>query len=630
MRFFDAQRCALFVSAVAAITLAAWWPPLLRAQTTWELVWQDEFDGAAVDQTKWSFQIGDGCPNCTWGNGELQWYREENATVENGLLIITAKEESFGGLDYTSARMRTINKGDWLYGRFEIRAKLPIGQGLWPAIWMLPTTETYGMWAASGEIDIMEMRGRVPNEVLGTIYYGRPFPEQVGTSASYVLPTGDFSSEFHVFELQWDPWEIRWYVDGQLFRAESSWFSANARYPAPFDQKFHLLLNVAVGGNFDGPPDATTQFPQSMEVDYVRVYEARNANPTANITEPVPGQTFSPGDPVTISATAVDADGTVERVDFYQDDGLLGTRRQPPYTVDISDLAPGCFTVRAVAVDNVGRRGSSDVDVKVGESCPEQAPYLMSAARIPGVVEAEYYDLGGEDIAYNDTDPGNSGRFGIRPSDNVDIAPAGSAPGSDMGYAVVRTNRTEWLEYTVEVEEAGVYDAIARVGSSAPSASFQLEFDGIDKTGRVTVPPTGSETEWSNLFIPGLQLESGIQTMRLVLNSAGLGITRIIFQKSGSTAIESEKPNDGLELYPSYPNPTRSSTTIRYRLPQSTQMRLTLYDLLGREVAVLASGVKGPGTHQANVNTTAVPAGVYVYRLHTPLGEISRLLTVSD
>ena len=191
----------------------------------WELVWADEFDGAEVDQTRWSFQIGDGCDInlCGWGNNELEWYLAENATVADGFLTITAKEEQVGGKNYTSTRMRTINKGDWTYGRFEARAKLPVGKGFWPAIWMLPTTETYGGWAASGEIDIMEYVGDKPTEVLGTLHYGASWPNNQFSSTTFTLQEGAFNDDFHVFVLEWKPGEIRWYVDEVRYATQNNW-----------------------------------------------------------------------------------------------------------------------------------------------------------------------------------------------------------------------------------------------------------------------------------------------------------------------------------------------------------------------------------------------------------------------
>ncbi len=240
----------------------------------WQLVWNDEFDGNRLDLTKWEHEVN----AQGGGNNELQYYtaRQENSCIEDGALVIKAIKEVYTGpegtRDYTSARIRTKNKGDWKYGRFEIKAKLPFGKGLWPALWMLPTDWVYGGWAASGEIDIMELLGHEPNRVYGTLHYGGEYPNNVHTGTSFKLPSGNFSENFHLFTLEWDTTEFRWYVDGSLYSTQNQWYSSNAPSPAPFDQKFHLLFNVAVGGNWPGNPDQTTTFPQMMYVDYVRVY----------------------------------------------------------------------------------------------------------------------------------------------------------------------------------------------------------------------------------------------------------------------------------------------------------------------------------------------------------------------
>lgn len=255
---------------------------LTASASAQQLVWSDEFDGTSLDLSKWEHQIGTGCPSlCGWGNNELQYYRSQNVTVSGGLLRITARQQSFGGSSYTSGRIRT--RGDlgnhWTYGRFEVRARLPQGQGLWPAIWMLPTDYVYGGWAASGEIDIMELVGHEPNRVHGTLHYGNPWPGNVFSGSSTTLPSGTFADSFHVFAIEWEPTEIRWYLDGVQYAAQSSWWSGAGAYPAPFDQNFHLLLNVAVGGNWPGNPNGSTQFPQTMEVDYVRVYQGTGGGP---------------------------------------------------------------------------------------------------------------------------------------------------------------------------------------------------------------------------------------------------------------------------------------------------------------------------------------------------------------
>lgn len=260
------------------------------------IIWQDEFDGESLDLSKWSYQIGDGCdisPDlCGWGNNELQWYRQENVEVSEGTLKITARRENSNGRNYTSARIRTIDKGDWTYGRFEARIKLPAGRGLWPAFWMLPTDEVYGGWPQSGEIDIMELIGSEPATIHGTIHFGPLWPNNRQSGESYELHTGRFSDDFHEFAVEWEPNEIRWYVDGYLYARKTNSDVAPSRWP--FDQDFHFLLNVAVGGNWPGSPDGTTRFPQTMEVDYVRVYDAnrptvRGARRVSNQAE---GETY--------------------------------------------------------------------------------------------------------------------------------------------------------------------------------------------------------------------------------------------------------------------------------------------------------------------------------------------------
>ena len=230
-----------------------------------ELVWSDEFDGTEVDTTKWSFQRGDGTEVFLppgWGNNEQQWYTDQNATVADGFLTITAREETVEpGYPYTSARLRTFRKGDWKYGRIEMRAKQPLGKGLWSAFWMLPTDREYGGWAASGEIDIVEYLGAEPHEVFGTIHYGGEWPGNTFSGTPYQLPSGSFHEEFHEFAIEWEEGEIRWYVDDVHYGTKTDWNSTAAPFPAPFDVDFHLLLNLAVGGNLPGSPDADTEFP---------------------------------------------------------------------------------------------------------------------------------------------------------------------------------------------------------------------------------------------------------------------------------------------------------------------------------------------------------------------------------
>ena len=241
----------------------------------WNLVWSDEFEADQLETDKWSFQFGTGSQFglVGWGNNELQYYtdREENVFLEDGLLHITALEESFEGRNYTSARIRTINKGDWKFGKIEIMAKLPEGQGMWPAIWMLPTEEVFGGWPKSGEIDITELVGHQPSTVHGTVHFGQDWPENRSRTSTYSLDSGKFSENFHLFSIEWEEDEIRWYVDGEQYHTIQPEDLEPENYP--FNEQFHLILNLAVGGNWPGNPDSSTVFPQSMLVDYVRVFE---------------------------------------------------------------------------------------------------------------------------------------------------------------------------------------------------------------------------------------------------------------------------------------------------------------------------------------------------------------------
>jgi beta-glucanase (GH16 family) len=229
----------------------------------WTLVWSDEFKESTVNTTRWNFETGGG----GWGNNELEYYtgRTDNAYQDQGCLVIKAQQEIYQNRGYTSARMTTAHLGDWLYGRVDVRAKLPTGKGLWPAIWMMPTDSYYGSWPASGEMDIMELLGDNPSKVYGTIHWAAS-GQHVSTGGSYTLPAGaSFANGFHLFTYEWSADSVKWLVDGHQY------FSVHNG--SPFDKRFFLILNVAVGGNWPGNPDASTVFPQTMQVDYVRVYK---------------------------------------------------------------------------------------------------------------------------------------------------------------------------------------------------------------------------------------------------------------------------------------------------------------------------------------------------------------------
>ncbi len=257
----------------------------------YHLLWSDDFNGKTLDRTKWNYELHE--PG--WVNNELQRYTNSssNTYVKDGNLVIQpvkTVDQKTGEVTYTSGRVNTQNKVDFKYGKVEVRAKLPKGQGIWPAIWMMPTDDSlYGGWPKCGEIDIMELLGNNPSKVYQTLHYAKSSTD-IQSQGTKTLTKGDFSSAYHIFSVEWNPDSISFFVDGELTKSINKWYTGTdgigvITYPAPFDQNFYVILNVAVGGNWPGNPDKTTDFSKaSMLVDYVKVYQKATYN--ENVTMP--------------------------------------------------------------------------------------------------------------------------------------------------------------------------------------------------------------------------------------------------------------------------------------------------------------------------------------------------------
>lgn len=289
MKVRSINRHVMKTAFVSTLPNIKWWAvsavlaPMLSfnvaAQTNppplqWNIVWSDEFNGTSIDRTKWTFDLGDNCPqNCNWGNQELEYYTStsQNAYVSNGVLHIVALTNSIAGYSFTSARMKTQGLYSTpVYGRFEWRAKLPAGVGMWPALWLLGTNITSVGWPVCGEIDVVENSGATPTWVQGSLHWG-PLNGEISRTAKYNFVSPDSVTNWHTYDLVWNPGSIQFYVDGNLYENDTG-------LSTPFNAPFFFIMNLAVGGTYVGNPSiaqikAGTTFPAQLQVDYVRVYE---------------------------------------------------------------------------------------------------------------------------------------------------------------------------------------------------------------------------------------------------------------------------------------------------------------------------------------------------------------------
>lgn len=412
--------------------------PQTPEEAGWELVWADEFDADTLDDASWNALVGDGTEYGIpgWGNNELQYYEADNAFLQDGKLIIQAESDSVGGYNYTSARLTTEGKVDVTFGRIEASIKLPAGQGTWPAFWLLPTNSPYGAWAAGGEIDILEatnlgVDGK--NEILGTIHYGSLWPLNRYSSDTYT-PSEIVSDDFHRYAIEWEAGEIRWYIDDTHYATmtNDNWFSYywggqdtgfTTNENAPFNTPFHIILNVAIGGNLPGAPSNDLALPLQMEVDYVRVYQCPADSETgrgcaSNLSDAadVPASTVYSEEEHTLFADGIGAltwQGTETQTrvlgmnSWWNNDGAL--------TFDTPDIGGDQGTVLEIITTNSGNVSIYADDAEtfelygVGTSAEPWAPhngelsfdlYVDSASTDPEGMIAIKMDSGFPNLGY--------------------------------------------------------------------------------------------------------------------------------------------------------------------------------------------------------------------------------------
>jgi len=459
----------------------------------WNLVWADEFDYTGLpDPKKWGYDVG----GAGWGNNELQFYTEnnvDNAKVENGHLLITARREVMQNNQYTSARLVTRGKADFLYGRMESRAKLPSGRGTWPAIWMLPTDWEYGGWPTSGEIDIMEHVGYDPNVVHATIHtdtYNHSKGTQVGESMT--LP--DVFNTFHEYAIEWEPGEIRAYINDiqyATFAFDPTDIADGPSHLAwPFDKDFHFIFNIAVGGNWGGAQGVDIDaFPTSMTVDYVRVYQKNYAeddtlDPTSVTTHTVEKVT---GNTVAISWDKAMDNRAVKQYLVRRNGSLIATTSVPAYYM--TNLTPETsYTISIEAQDFANNLS---------------LPYTFT-------VQTEGYPTINERIEAE----AFTTQVGAQFQTTTDVG-----GGENAGWL----DQNDYLEYLISVPTEGTYTLDARIASESTGGQFSILANGVLKTS-VTVPVTNGWQTWQTISSSSFTLPSGIIRIRLRIDRAGFNL----------------------------------------------------------------------------------------------------------
>jgi beta-glucanase (GH16 family) len=516
--------------------------PLHLSAQNYRLVWSDEFDSTQLNTSFWQIEVT-GSP----ANNELQYYtnRIDNIAVKNGQLVITALKESYGGRSYTSGRLHT--NISWQYGKFEARIKLPYGQGMWPAFWMLGSNISSVGWPKCGEIDIMEMVGGAArsnggdNKTFGTAHWSNN-GSHAQYGLNYTLPSGKLSDDFHLFSCTWDPQKIVWFIDGIQYCVIDISSAGLAAFRAPF----YIILNLAVGGDWPGSPVASTVFPQSMEVDYVRVYADASVLPAITMASPL-NNAILPEKTDVLLQTTVNFSGSMKKVEFFQGVLKIGETTVAPYEMKWRQPAAGCYQIsaKATTVDGV-TASSSVINVKIGSVCGE-APYSGQPAAIPGFIEAENFDLGGQDVGYSDADAANNGGA-YRPLDGVDIEACSDING---GFNVGWTTPNEWLNYTVAVAKDTTYSIDIRTANQNLSAgSLRIEVDGVDKTGKISIPSTGGWQTWQTVTVANISLPAGNHILRVYSIDGSYNLNWIkVYVPGAPSGLLLIAPNGGETVY---------------------------------------------------------------------------------
>lgn len=466
----------------------------------WQPVWCDEFEYTGVpDSTLWNYDTG----GSGFGNNELQYYTNkdiDNAFVKNGVLTIRTLKESLGGNDYTSARLVTRDKGDWLYGKIQVRAKLPAGLGTWPAIWMLPTDWEYGGWPSSGEIDIMEYVGYQPNTIHGTIHTGK-YNHSLGTQVGVSTTLNTAEEEFHVYEIEWEVGVIKLYIDGNIYASFDYDPTKNTEvdsYQAwPFDKQFHLILNTAFGGNWGGAQGIDESIlPVDFVIDYVRVYQKDYAKMDQSNPENV----------TNIRSLATKSDSLFITWDLGVDDVKI-----KQYHIYVDGDLEASTTVNGYLLNGLLASTSYEISVIAEDFASNQSqatPITFTTSEAPSInnrVEAEDYNT----------------MSGIDTEQSSDT-------GGTLNVGWVDTD--DFLTYVLTVPTSGTYRVDFRLASESNGADFSFYKDTTLLFLMDTVA-TGGWQNWQTFSSVTFTLNPGTYTFKIVARDGGFNINYFNFEK---------------------------------------------------------------------------------------------------
>lgn len=465
----------------------------------WQPVWCDEFNGTGLpDSSKWSYDVG----GHGWGNNELQYYTDadlDNVFVKDGYLTIKAIKESFGGNSVTSTRLISKEKGDFLYGKIQVSAKLPTGLGTWPAIWMLPTEWKYGGWPTSGEIDIMEHVGYDLNRIHGTIHTGA-YNHMLGTQVGHSKIVSTATTDFHVYEIEWEPNVIRFYIDGEQYHEvgynEDDILTKNDFDSWPFDEEFHLILNIAFGGAWGGAQGVDyDSLPAEMVIDYVRVFQKNYAGMDQEVPDAVTNvrNLRTTSSKVYLAWDKGTDDMMVSHYNVYVNDVLMDTTTH--HAIVLEGLQGSTeYSINIVSVDFAGNEGLDHVIQVTTGSNPT----------INDRIEAEHYDTS-QGIDTETTDD--------------------SGGGLNVGW----TDVGDYMTYQLIVPESGTYHLDVRYAGEGNGRIAVYANDTLLTV--ISMPSTGGWQNWQTATSTSFQLNQGQTEFKVVFESPGSNVNYFDFVK---------------------------------------------------------------------------------------------------